>query len=44
MTVATFDTGVLAFECCLSSLTAAAVYGLRTVCFFFDLANLIPSS
>lgn len=41
MTLAIFDTGVLAFECCLSNLTSAAVYGLRAVSLFFALATLI---
>jgi hypothetical protein len=37
---ASFDTGVFAFECCLSNLMSAAVYGLRVGLFFVALANL----
>ena len=39
---AILDTGVLALECCFSSLMSAAVYGLRAD-FFFALANLLSS-
>ena len=39
MSFATFVTGVFAFECCLSNLMSAAVYGLRASLFFVVLAN-----
>ena len=41
---ASFDTGVFAFECCLSNLMSAAVYGLRVGLFFVALANLLSSN
>jgi hypothetical protein len=44
MSFAIFDTGVLAFECCLSNLMSDAVYGLRVGLVFFALANLISSN
>jgi hypothetical protein len=44
MSFATFATGVLAFECCFSNLTSAAVYGLRVGLVFFALANLFSSN
>jgi hypothetical protein len=39
-----FDTGVFAFECCLSNLMSAGVYGLRVGLFFVALANLLSSN
>jgi hypothetical protein len=44
MSFATFETGVLAFECCFSNLTSAAVYGLRVGLVFFALAKLFSSN
>jgi hypothetical protein len=44
MSFAIFDTGVFAFECCLSNLMSAAVYGLRVGLVFFALANLFSSN
>ena len=41
---ASFETGVFAFECCLSNLMSAAVYGLRVGLFFVALANLLSSN
>jgi hypothetical protein len=40
ISLAIFDTGVLAFECCFSSLMSAFVYGLLVTLFFLALANL----
>jgi len=40
MSLAIFETGVLAFECCFSSLMSAFVYGLGGGFFFFTLAKL----
>ena len=45
MSFAIFGTGVLAFECCLSSLISAAVYGLRLRFLFCVLAtSMLPKS
>jgi hypothetical protein len=40
MSLAIFETGVLDFECCFSSLMSAFVYGLLGNLFFLALANL----
>src|SRR5215469_4561220 len=40
--IAIFDTGVLALECCLSNLTSDAVYGLRAGFFALALAKFNP--
>ena len=39
ISLAIFETGVLAFECCFSSLMSAFVYGLLGGFLFFALAN-----
>jgi len=40
MSLAIFETGVLAFECCFSSLMSSFVYGLLGGFLFFALAKL----
>jgi len=41
ISLAIFATGVLAFECCLSSLISAALYGLLLTLFFLAFANFV---
>jgi hypothetical protein len=43
ISLAIFDTGVLALECCLSNLTSDAVYGLRAGFFALTLAKIQSS-
>jgi hypothetical protein len=40
--LAIFATGVLAFECCFSSLMSAPVYGLLLALFVLAFANFVP--
>ena len=42
ISLAIFDTGVLALECCLSNFTSDAVYGLRAGFFALALAKFNP--